>query len=120
MTPNHPERRVRRSSDPQTALCCLLEATRQRSRLKSLALADRSGLLVAGAGPAKECDELAAWARLVDEKNGPANGPPLQVKRVRARGIEVYLSGSGPTPVNADLLATTAAGCLRILRGRAA
>ena len=52
------ERRRRRSSDPQHALTLLLEAIATRLGLRSLALADERGMLLAGIG-----DDTVALAR---------------------------------------------------------
>lgn len=107
------ERRKQRSSNCAEALSLLLEATRKRARLKSLALSDRTGILVAGAGPARECDELAAWAPIVLAAGEPA--PDDAVCGVKVRGLDAYLCAN---TTGGDQLATlreAAEGCARIL-----
>jgi len=104
------ERRVQRSTNPIEALGCWLEATRRRAALASVALADASGLLLAGAGPARECDELAAWAPLL-EASLPECPPSLQ--RVKLRGTDAYLCAARSAPLAE--LREAARGCDRIL-----
>jgi hypothetical protein len=109
-----PERRTRRSSNCAEALSLLLEAVRDRAELGSVALSDRTGILVAGAGSARECDELAAWAPIV---LGARPGAKRDAKLcgVKVRGLEAYLCSSslGDRPLAA--LAEAAEGCARIL-----
>src|SRR5207245_2621333 len=79
-----PERRVCRSSDPLEALGIVLEASRRTCGPLALALADSSGLLIAGAGPARACEDLAACAA--------AETPPGQTEisiMLEARAIEI-------------------------------
>lgn len=104
------ERRVQRSTNPIEALGCWLEATRRRAQLVSVALADGSGLLLAGAGPARDCDELAAWAPLLGASL-PDCPPSLQ--SVKLRSADVYLCAAGSAP--AAELREAARGCDRIL-----
>ncbi|MGC4092100.1 MAG: hypothetical protein QM756_30305 [Polyangiaceae bacterium] len=99
------ERRVRRSSNPSEALVCWLEAVRHRLSLRSVALADSLGMLVAGAGPARECDELAAWAPLSDSA-------PFRMALARVPGFDAYVCAQSDA---LEALATAAAGCSRIL-----
>jgi hypothetical protein len=114
------ERRVDRSDDALTALTRLLESARRDTALDAVAVADESGLLVAGSGAAELCDELAAIAPLARE---PANdtipsrldvlGRSAGVRRLTVDGVEIFVSGRG-----GDLsegLARIAAGCSRIL-----
>ena len=54
------DRRRRRSNDPLVALGHLLEAARRSQGYAALAVADPSGLLVAGSGHFAVCEELAA------------------------------------------------------------
>jgi hypothetical protein len=114
------ERRVSRSSNPLLALARLLETARRDARVEAMAVADQTGCLVAGAGAARTCDELAALAPLL-----PANDTTptrLEVlaqrtalRRVRVNGVEVLLAcrGDGDNALLALELAT--AGCRRIL-----
>jgi hypothetical protein len=109
-----PERRTRRSTNCAEALALLLEAVRERAKLGSVALSDRTGILVAGAGHARECDELAAWAPLV---LGARAGVKRDAKLcgVKVRGLEAYLcsTATGERPLAA--LSEAAEGCARIL-----
>jgi hypothetical protein len=116
MRPIRSERRVRRSSNPAEALALWLEASRQRTKLRNLVLADDLGILVSGAGAARECDELAAWAPLV-LAHGEACGLPLE--GVKLPGFEAYLCTEATSSGSAQLLSDVAAGCARIL-GRSA
>lgn len=113
MTRTAVERRVQRSANPADALASWLEASRQRGNLRSLALADRLGILVAGAGPARECDELAAWAPLVLE--GGSEEPAIELSGVKLPGFDAYVCTAGKLASDFDLLLETAEGCARIL-----
>ncbi|HVW27903.1 MAG TPA: hypothetical protein VHC69_21205 [Polyangiaceae bacterium] len=120
-----PERRRDRTDSPLVALSRCFESARRRAGLGALVLADVSGLVIAGAGPASMCDELAAvsaanWGR-------PANDTvpcrlevltrALDVRRLRIDGVEVLLctEGEGDTETT---LAEAMAGCQRILGRR--
>jgi hypothetical protein len=111
-----PERRRIRPSEPQKALLCFLEATRRRSDGRSVALADSLGMLVAGAGPARECEELAAWAPVVLGGRTPPGGLPFELSGAKVPGFDAYVCVQGlcaePALVNA------AAGCSRILNAQ--
>jgi len=112
------ERRRRRSSDPQEALGYWLEATRRRTRLSSLALADDHGMLVAGAGPASECDEIAAWAPIVLSGLPADSAPPFELHGARVSGFDAFVCArSAETEISS--LVDAARGCSRILHGRA-
>ncbi len=123
-----PERRVSRSSDPLTALSRLLDRARRETRIEAVAVADPSGLLVAGAGAAEACDELAAVAPLIARGSSPANdvvpnrldvlSRRLEVRRVRIDGVEVLLSCQGEREGRELALERAAAGCQRILGRR--
>lgn len=108
------ERRVQRSANPADALATWLEASRQRGNLRSLALADRLGILVAGAGPSRECDELAAWAPLVLGGGGVAEGG-IELSGVKLPGFDAYVCTAGEVGPDRQLLHETAEGCARIL-----
>lgn len=56
------ERRHRRSDRTDEALRLLLETVRERSSVTSIALVDSSGTVVAGDGPKRELEVLAAVA----------------------------------------------------------
>lgn len=106
------DRRLFRSENTHIALTRLLESARRSSELEALALGDELGLLVAGAGAAELCDELAAVAPLSVAANDtfPAR---LDVRRLRVDGYEMFVSGRG-THVEATL-GLVADGCARIL-----
>jgi hypothetical protein len=106
-----------------SALVRLLEAARKRSGLEALAVAEDAGVLLAGAGPAKLCDEMAAWAPLV---HAPAanDGVPTRldiferralVQRLAVDGVEIVVCGVGDGEKTRRELDTVAAGCSRIL-----
>jgi len=107
------ERRQQRSNDCAEALSLLLEATRKRARIQSLALSDRTGILVAGAGPARECDELAAWAPIVLAAGAPS--PEDAVCGVKVRGLDAYLCANTGGGLRIEVLHEAAEGCARIL-----
>lgn len=111
-----PERRLQRSSNPSEALACWLEAVRQRHALRSLALADSLGTVVAGAGPARECDELAAWAPLFLGDEGTRAGAPFELSLVPVPGFDAYVCAESAAAN--DVLSAAAAGCSRILTAR--
>jgi len=113
------ERRQSRSENTLVALTRLLEAARRSAELEAVAIGDDAGLLVAGAGAAELCDELAAIAPL----GAAANDTVLsgfdvlsrrtEVRRLAVDGLEVLISGRG-----GDLgvaLSRVADGCARIL-----
>jgi hypothetical protein len=114
------ERRRARSENTQVALTRLLEAARHASALEALALGDELGLLVAGAGAAELCDELAAVAPLFGSARNSAPeasltvlGHGTEVRRLAVEGCDMFISGRG-----GDLgaaLGRAAAGCARIL-----
>ena len=119
MNPPLQERRVQRSSNPQVALACWLEATRRRTNLSSLALADSLGILVAGAGPARECDELAAWAGVLSQGGDWPERPPFEFSAVKVPGFDAYVCVEGADDARNGVALAAAAGCSRILCGRA-
>lgn len=112
------DRRQSRSEDTQVALTRFLEAARHAAAVEALALGDELGLLVAGAGAAEVCDELAAVAPLFGDRAGrstrvQALGRDTEVRRLAIEGFDMYVSGRG-----GDLQAAlepVAAGCARIL-----
>lgn len=120
------ERRRARSSDPLVALSRLLEAARRSGPVDTLAVADDTGCLVAGAGRAADCTELAALAPLIDGAPGPANdvtptrlevlARATEVRRLSVDGISVLICGQGAEPGLGAGLSRASAGCERILR----
>lgn len=112
-----PERRVNRSEDPQQALSWWLEASRRRTNLGSLALADSLGILVAGAGSARDCDELAAWGPVVLTGDPWPESPPFPLSGVKVPGFDAYLCLEGRDEVHTRMAEDIAVGCSRILAG---
>jgi hypothetical protein len=106
------DRRLFRSENTHVALTRLLESARRSSELEALALGDELGLLVAGAGAAELCDELAAVAPLPTAANDTSPMRP-DVRRLRVDGYEMFVSGRGPDA--AATLGSVAEGCARIL-----
>ncbi|MEO6601952.1 MAG: hypothetical protein ABIQ16_18885 [Polyangiaceae bacterium] len=113
------DRRQARSENTQVALTRLLEAARRSAELEALALGDELGLLMAGAGAAELCDELAAVAPLFGSPNVelPLSldvlGAGTEVRRLAIDGTELFICGRG-----GDLdaaLRQAVAGCARIL-----
>lgn len=117
------ERRVSRTENTLVALTRLLEAARRSAELEAVAIGDDAGLLVAGAGAAELCAELAAVAplsTLLANDTVATRWDVLcrrtEVRRLRLDGLEVLISGRG-----GDLglgLGRVAAGCARILGKR--
>ncbi|HYQ41567.1 MAG TPA: hypothetical protein VER11_06360 [Polyangiaceae bacterium] len=113
------ERRQARSENTQVALTRLLEAARRSAALEALALGDELGLLVAGAGAAELCDELAAVAPLFGSANAsvPTHlsvlGRGTEVRRLAVDGCEMFISGRGSGVDQA--LGGLESGCRRIL-----
>jgi hypothetical protein len=71
------ERRVRRSDDPLVALHYQLAEVRQKANLQALVLADASGVVVAGSGSWPVCEELAAYAPLLEDCTSAENETEL-------------------------------------------
>jgi hypothetical protein len=121
------ERRKQRSSDTLVALSRLLESARVRNDLPALAVADPSGLLVAGAGAFHTCEELAAYAPLL--LSPPANdvvptrldvlSRRSEIWRISVDGVEVLVCGQGgERSGRIRALEDVAEGCQRILGAR--
>jgi len=111
------DRRQARSENTQVALTRLLEAARRSAALEALALGDELGLLVAGAGAAELCDELAAVAPLFGSASSKQQfevlGRGTEVRRLAVNGCEMFLSGRGAGLLQA--LGGIESGCQRIL-----
>jgi len=113
------DRRQARSENTQVALTRLLEAARRSAALDALVLGDELGLLVAGAGAAELCDELAAVAPLFGSATTslPTNldllGRGTEVRRLAVDGCEMFISGRGAGLSSA--LGGIERGCQRIL-----
>ncbi|XXT16345.1 hypothetical protein WME94_39545 [Sorangium sp. So ce429] len=120
------ERRRRRSDDPITALHYQLSTTRTEANLDVVVLVDDSGCLVAGAGAWPACEELAAYAPLLANRDAVQSAAvgsriaaltaEVEVQSLSVEGGEVLLCGRGGTAERGASIARAAAGCLRILR----
>ena len=119
------ERRRDRTTEALSALTRLLEAARKRSGIEALAVTENAGVLLAGAGPARLCDEMAAWAPLA--ASPPANDAvPTRldvferkalVQRLTVDGVQLIVCGVGDGEKTRRELGAVAAGCTRILSG---
>ena len=113
------DRRQARSENTQVALTRLLEAARHAAAADALALGDELGLLVAGAGAAELCDELAAVAPLFGSQSSSLPcyssvlGRDTEVRRLAVDGCEMFISGRGAGLDSA--MGSIASGCQRIL-----
>lgn len=116
------ERRKRRSKEKFTALRYQLEATQNSGRLEAVALTDRAGLVVVGAGDEGVCEELAAVAPLMATNWCRAPGMPLlvgadvSVRPLRNGTSELYLASSGGTIARDAVLLQSIRGLERILK----
>jgi hypothetical protein len=115
------ERRASSRLDPLLDLSRLLEAARRGAQAEALAVADASGCLVAGAGAAQTCDELAAYAALLPTNDTvPTRLDVLArrtaLRRLRVDGVEVLLACRGNDEAASAALERAASGCQRILR----
>ncbi len=116
-------RRGARRDDTLGALGELLDTVRRDGSFRALAVADPTGVLVAGAGAYADCEELAALAPLVERQAANDTVPTrldvvarkMEVRRLTIDGIEVLLCGQGG---EGDALRRAAAGCARILGAR--
>lgn len=117
------DRRGGRRDDTLWALGELLDSVRKDGEFQALAVADPTGVLVAGAGAYADCEELAALAPLVARRAANDTIPTrldvvtrkMEVRRLTIDGIEVLLCGQGG---ETDALRRAAAGCARILGAR--
>jgi hypothetical protein len=102
------------------ALTRLLDAARRAGRLEALAVADESGLLVAGAGLAATCEHLASIAPLAGANDTvPTRMDVLarrsEVRRLSIDGMGVLICGQGDAPCRDVGMQHAAEGCRRIL-----
>jgi hypothetical protein len=106
------------------SLAHLVDAVRLREAWQAIALADATGCLIAGGGAALDCEELAAFAPLLEETGPPANDvvpcrldilTATTVRRIRVDGIEVILCAYGVPRPRAERLEDAEAGAQRIL-----
>ena len=119
------ERRKRRSSDPLIALHYQLTVARTESELEAIVVADDAGLVVAGAGSWAACEELAAYAPLLEADPVDLSSQvssrvvdlrrEVDVLRVDVGGTSVIVCALGGTERRVSL-ARAVAGARRILR----
>jgi hypothetical protein len=118
------ERRLAARDEVLTSLGRLLESVRREAEFEAVAVADETGILVAGAGAWARCEELAAAAPLVRPSYAANDTVPtrtdvlarrMEVRRLMVDGVQVLLSGSGGRSSAPEALARAAAGCARIL-----
>lgn len=107
----NPERRRHRSQNMEKALGLLLDAARRRQGYAALAVADESGLLVAGSGHFAECEELAAYAPLTSQPR-PRGQQRREVQSLTVDGVSVLVTGVDAREPGLDAVV---AGCQRIL-----
>lgn len=105
---------MNRSEQPETALCLLLDAARRRQGYSALAIADTSGLLVAGSGHFADCEELAAYAPLFRNRHASkhATSEGREVECLTIDGVSVLVTGVDALRPG---LHAVVAGCTRIL-----
>ncbi|MCA9597089.1 MAG: hypothetical protein KC776_27435 [Myxococcales bacterium] len=118
------ERRSDRSTDALGALCRMLDAARREGAVEALAVADETGVLVAGSGFWETCEELAALAPLLPADE-PANdvvptrldvlSRRTEVRRLSIDGVSVLVCGAGDGAQLDAALVRVAGGCARIL-----
>jgi hypothetical protein len=84
------ERRRRRSNDPLVALHYQLSLARAEGALDTIVVADAAGVVVAGAGAWAACEELAAYAPLLD-RDGERMPPRIESLRgeVDVRRVQI-------------------------------
>jgi len=117
------ERRQNRTESALEALTRLVEASRRRSGVEAVAVSDPSGLLLAGAGAHRLCEELAAWApltvRAADNDTVPSCLDSFEgrtrLRRLSIDGFEIVVSFCGPQADAPSELDAVSAGCSRIL-----
>jgi hypothetical protein len=118
------DRRRDRTRNALEALTRLVEASRRRSGLEAVTVSDPSGLLLAGAGAHRLCEELAAWApvmaRGADNDTVPSSLDSfegrMRLRRLSIDGLEVVVTFCGARAEHASELDAVTAGCTRILR----
>ncbi len=107
-----PERRSRFRGSAQFDLCNLLETIRRNEQLSAIALADTSGLVVAGAGRYRDCEELSAQAAGDAEVCSATVEIPLDGQRLLLRAAREQLTRVDLSAETADAIAFA---CQRIL-----
>lgn len=101
------ERRVRRSTDRETAAHLYLDAAATRGAYAALAVVDTNGLLIAGASKGPDVEAVAAVAPLAAQGHPPPSdgllglvtrGAPLRVWHLRLADEPCYLAAVGGDP----------------------
>ncbi|MEO0321495.1 MAG: hypothetical protein AAF447_00920 [Myxococcota bacterium] len=116
-----PDRRHRRSPDRAVALRYQLEACRDRARLEALVVTDDDGMVIAQAGNAGVCEELGAYAPLVQRSPLGMRLPPMLrggEVAVRALGVDgqaLYLAALGGSVARDAVLEHSRTSVKRIL-----
>ena len=108
--PKPAERRVSSRENSLESLSQWLESCRAREGLQALAVSDSSGCLIAGAGVARVCEELAALAPValvLAPKASQSNSQAL------AGGLAYLSAPMGQ--LGQESLSRLACGCARIL-----
>jgi hypothetical protein len=100
-----PTRERRKSRSPFTleALRLQLEACRRAAELDGMVVSDEDGLLIAAAGDAEACDEIAARLPLIGQRTeefhgvllSAENGWKVQMRRFQVGTSELYLAAIG-------------------------
>ncbi len=112
------DRRRRRSANASTAVQFQLEYTQLHGAFEAVAVVDQNGLLIAHAGDAAVCTELAAYVpMLVASPLGTAMPPLLRGAQVAIESIDtmLYFVTIGRTDDLETLLHTSIDGVRRIL-----
>jgi hypothetical protein len=115
------ERRQRRSHHSHLALQYQLEHVKSSGGLEALVLADETGMVVASAGEAGVCQELAAVAPLVSRAVLGMPMPPLLrgadvvVRPLCLNGQDLFLASVGGGMARDALLTHSVSGVQRIL-----
>jgi hypothetical protein len=118
------DRRLDRTEDALGALTKLVEASRRRAGMTAVAVSDSTGMLLAGAGAHRLCEELAAWAPIVGRHADNDTVPGCldafegrtRLRRLAIDGFEIVVSLCGADSGTNAELDTVSAGCRRILR----
>ncbi|HEV8551023.1 MAG TPA: hypothetical protein VGQ57_18375 [Polyangiaceae bacterium] len=118
------DRRRDRTRNALDALTRLVEASRRRSGVEAVTVSDPSGLLLAGSGAHRLCEELAAWApvmaRGADNDTVPSSLDSfegrMRLRRLSIDGLEMVVTFCGARDEHSSELEAVSAGCTRILR----
>jgi hypothetical protein len=114
------ERRRNRSRNAWEAVGLQLAHSREQGRLEALVLASDDGLVVAEAGDASVCGELAAVAPYMNRTLGMPMTPLLRgaevsVRTMRVHGMSLHLACVGGSVARDAVIACSLKGVERIL-----